>query len=183
MIDGFRIEMLDTADPQAVEAYERAFFSAFQRATANRLIRKLWEWDEASRRLATRIPYDEQWVWVLRDGSGAVEGGLAFNTAMRQFQGAAFGFAPPATADGDVEVLTFFSVANRDFRCKLEFWSRCAMHVRARGAHTAWATTAQRPLRSYLRIGWELRGEAEVESERRYFLRYDLNRLPGSAKP
>jgi hypothetical protein len=173
----FRFEMLDVTDPAAVDQYERAFFTAFQRATRNRLVRNLWRWDEENRRLATRVPYDEQLVWVLRDRAGAVESGMAFNIAMQQLQSAAFGFAPPVPAVGAFEVLTFFSVTNRDFRCKLEFWSRGAKHARARGFHTAYATTAQRPLRSYLRIGWELQAETEVESERRYFLRYDLDRL------
>ena len=91
-IGPFRLEMLDVTDPAAADQYELAFLKAFQRATANRLVRSLWRWDEENSRLATRVPYDEQLVWVLRDC--AIETGMAFNIGMRQFQSAAFGFSP-----------------------------------------------------------------------------------------
>ena len=165
---------LDVADSAAVAQYERAFYEAFRRATANRLVRKLWLWDDEQGRLATRIPYEDQLVYTLRDPAGRMAGGIGVNVAMRAFQSAAFGFSP-GEWEQSAEVLTFFSALRGDVRSSKELWRRTAAELLGRGFRTALATTAQRPLRSYLRIGWRLLAEAEIEAERRYFLRYDLN--------
>src|SRR5436189_208493 len=60
-------ERLDTSSENEREAYERAFYAAFQRAAGNRLIRQLWQWDDASGRLATRFKF-----W--RDSFAALRG-------------------------------------------------------------------------------------------------------------
>lgn len=168
------IAPLDTADATAVVLYERAFYDAFRRATANRLVRKLWLWDDEQQRLATRIPYEDQVVYALRDCAGTIVGGIGVNLAMREFQSSAFGFSPAAWPHA-AEILTFFSVIRGDVRATTSLWRCAAAQLRARGCRTALATTAQRPLRSYLRIGWQLIAETEIEAERRYFLRYDLS--------
>lgn len=167
------IAPLDLVDAAAIAQYERAFYDAFRRATANRLVRKLWLWDDEQRRLATRIPYEDQLVYVLRDGGGTIVGGIGVNVAMREFQSSAFGFSPGTWSDS-AEVLSFFSVIRGDVRSSTDLWRCAAAALRARGCRTALATTAQRPLRSYLRIGWQCIAETEIEGERRYFLRYDL---------
>jgi hypothetical protein len=169
-----RATVLDTADPEAVRAYERAFFDAFRRATSNRLVRKLWLWDMNTQRLSTRIPYADQLIYVVRDGAGAVRIGMAANLTMREFQSAAYGFTPPP-GERVLEVLTFFSSAPRDLRGKKELCRVLFEDARARGYRAAVATTAERPLRTYLQTGWTLEAEAEIEGERRYFLRYELD--------
>ena len=42
------LERLDLADPEQIAEYERAFYAGFQRARGNRLIRTLWNWDDAA---------------------------------------------------------------------------------------------------------------------------------------
>lgn len=170
----FQIAILDPSDKAAVAAYERAFYESFRRATANRLVPKLWNWDDERLRLATRIPYEDQVVHTARDAFGAIAAAMGVNVAMRDFQSAAFGFFPACPIADAAEVLTFFSAVPHDLRSTAGLWARGASDLRARGLRTALATTAQRPLRVYQRIGWQVIAEAEREAERRYFLRFDL---------
>jgi hypothetical protein len=170
------ISILDTRDPEALRNYERAFYAAFRRATANRLVRKLWMWNDDEGRVATRIPYSDQRIYTLRNRAGEIQAALAANVAMREFQSAAFGFTP-AEPQGAVEVLTFFSTA-AEVRGTTQLFRSFVEETRASGRHTALATTAERPFRVYRRIGWELVAEREIETERRYFLRFDLRRAP-----
>jgi len=169
-------ECLDTNDAVQRVVYERAFYAAFARVTGNRLIRALWRWDEAERRLATRIPYEDQVVFVGRDERGHIETVIATNVALRKFQSAAFGFEPPADVAGCCEFLTFFTV--RDFRLsvKLRFWEACFAELRQRGLHLAYATTAARLLPIYRRIGGDVLAETAVDGEARYFLSFSLDR-------
>jgi hypothetical protein len=171
------ISILDTTDAGAVREYERAFYRAFRRATTNRLVRKLWLWDDEEGRVATRIPYVDQRIYTLADTVGGIRAALAANVAMREFQSAAFGFSP-GERDGAVEVLTFFSTAS-GVRDTTSLFRGFVEDTHGSGRHTAFATTAERPFRVYRRIGWELVAEREIESERRYFLRFDLRRPPG----
>src|SRR5262245_49830415 len=104
-----------------VEEYERAFYKAFTRAKGNRLIRQLWIFDDDAERLATRIPYDEQLVYVMRDDAGAIIAGMGVNTAMRSFQGEAFGFRPESPA-GCCELLTMFSLGEYRLEKRFRFY-------------------------------------------------------------
>ncbi len=169
-------ECLDTTDAAACAAYERAFYAAFSRVTGNRLIRALWQWDDARGRLATRIPYEDQLVFVGRDARGRIETVIATNVALREFQSAAFGFAPPAEAAGCCEFLTFFTVSDFRLGVKLRFWEACFAELRRRGLYIACATTAARLLPIYRRLGGEVLAETVVEREARYFLRFSLDR-------
>lgn len=170
-------ECLDFSDLTVREAYERAFYVSFERVISNRLIHTLWAWDYAGQRLATRIRYEDQLVFAMRSPDGGVQAALAFNVAMEKFQSFAFGFLPPVPSEGCFEVLTFFNPENRDLRIKFDLWAKCLRELQIRGFHTGYTTTAARPLRLYLRIGWELIEEKEIAGEKRFFLRY---RMPQS---
>ncbi len=95
MSSAYLFERLDLTDADVRQSYEHAFFTSFERVTSNRLIHTLWCWDHDGRRLATRIPYEDQAVFAMRGPGGKVEAALAFNIAMKQFQSEAFGFLPP----------------------------------------------------------------------------------------
>jgi len=169
----FELELLNTSAAAELQVYEHAFFEAFKRAKGNRLIRQLWLFDDASDRLATRIPYDEQLVYVMRDTSAAIIAGMGVNTAMRSFQGASFGFRPENPA-GCCELLTMFSLGEYRLEKRFRFYKGVFADLRKRGFHTAYATTAQRPLQTYVRSGGRILEEKEIEGEMRYFLRFDL---------
>jgi hypothetical protein len=168
-------ERLDPFSSTEREAYERAFYTAFQRAVGNRLVRQLWLWDDAASRVATRIPYDEQTIYVLRDGGGAIVTGLAVNHALRSFQSAAYGFSPPENRDGCCEFLTVFSVNEYRLTTRFKFWRDSFAALRAQGFHTGYATTAHRVLNLHRLLGARILKENEISGEMRYFLEFDLS--------
>lgn len=175
MSEPFELAVLDVSDRAAVAAYERAFYDSFERATANRLVRSLWLWDDERRRLSTRIPYPDQVIHVARDKAGNILAAIAVNVAMRMFQAEAFGFARPCPNEHAAEIAAVFSTSP-GIRSTTAVFERAASDLRDRDRRIVLATTAQRPLRAYLRIGWELMGETEIQAELRYLLRFDLRR-------
>jgi hypothetical protein len=170
------LERLDLDCPSERAAYERAFYAAFRRATGNRLIRQLWLFDDAAGRLATRVPYEDQWIYVLRGEDGGIVTALAVNHALRDFQAGAYGFAPPSDPRGSCEFLTFFSVTEHGLSSRFWFWRETFADLDERGFHTGYATTASRVLEFYLRMGARPIEDREVEGEIRHFLAFDLRR-------
>jgi hypothetical protein len=170
------LERLNLACPAAREEYERAFYSAFARVATNRLVRRLWVWDDAQRRIATRVAYEDQIIYVFRDAAGSIAVAMAVNTTLRVFQSAAYGFPCPADRRGCCELLTFFTVRGHDLRTGFRFWSTTFDDLVRSGFHTALATTATRVLRFYLRMGAHQLDETVVDNERRHFLQFDLLR-------
>ncbi len=166
--------LLEVAQHAAVREYEQAFYEAFAPLTENRLIRRLWEWDDASRRLRTRVPYTEQVVYLERAG-GALTAALAVNVELRLLQAAAYGFALPRPAPPCCEILTFFAVRGRDGAGRARFfWEECGRDLLRRGLRVGYGTCARRPLAGYLRAGAELLAQARIEGEERFFLRLDF---------
>jgi len=167
--------LLDAGDAAAVAAYETGFYKAFSAVTGNRLIRWLWQWDDDAQRLATRIPYDDQIVYLQRTSDGEVCAALAVNTALRQCQAGAFGFAMPEDK-GLCEFLTVFVNDGHDLRARYAFWADCFADLRHRGLLAGYATTARRPLGLYRRLGADVVDTATIEGEERFFLRFSLGR-------
>jgi hypothetical protein len=174
---------LDLSDPREIEAYERAFHAAFERATHNRLVRWLWEWDDAGRRLRTRIPYEDQAIWVLPPSPGSVTTGLGVNVRMRGLQASAFGFRLPDDAGPGAgerrfcEILTLFIVRPESLRRQFAVWREVFGNLRGLGFTHAVATTAPKVLPLYRFLGARVLAEACVEGERRIFLEFDLSRV------
>lgn len=170
--------ILDAADLDQVGQYERAFHTAFQRARGNRLIRTLWRWDDDQGRLATRIPYDDQIVYLQPARQGGLAAALAVNIAMTDLQAAAFGFAPvPALDQGQqiCELLTFFAVGDHRLIQRLRFIAACFSDLHHRGHAIAYATTAARILPVYCRyFGGTQLATTRINGEDRFFLRFVL---------
>jgi hypothetical protein len=169
-------EILDTADPAAVAAYEHAFYNAFAAIRPAGLLRRLWLWDDAAGRIAAPIPYADQVVYVLRDATGEVRRALAVNLALREVQAACFGFVLPAEP-GIAEMLTFFADGPHDLRSVLRFWRGCCADLRGRGLRFGYGTARRRPLAAYGRIGTEVVEERWLDGEARYLLRFDFTHL------
>lgn len=171
-----RLEVLDVTDSSLVGEYERAFYLSFARVTNQRLIRDLWAWNDGAERIAAHLPYDEQVVYVARDADGGVETALGVNVAMRNWQSTAFGFGAGVDTDGCCELLTYFTTGEHRVGAQREFIEACFTDLRRQGLHTAYATTAPRPLPTYRRIGGEVLDERQIGSETRYFLKFSLHR-------
>ena len=173
------LQILDAADDVARAEYERAFYAAFVRVTSNRLIRTLWAWDEARGRLATRVPYADQRIYIQRDADGAIASAIGVNVAMRQLQSSAFGFSLPTTdAQADTcEFVTFFAVDDdRALAPRLQLFEGVFRDLHAQGLRSAYASTARRPLPIYRRIGGSVVADTRVDGEDRFFLRFSLDR-------
>jgi hypothetical protein len=173
-MSNLHFEQLDISSATEREAYERVFYTAFQRAVGNRLVRQLWQWDTEAGRVATRIPYGDQTIFVLRDGEGQIVTGLAVNHALRSFQSTSYGFCPPEHPDGCCEFLTVFSVNEYRLTTRFKFWRDSFTSLRAGGFHTGYATTAHRVLNLHRLLGARILKENTIDSEMRYFLEFDL---------
>lgn len=179
-------KLLDVTDTEAIGEYERAFYAAFQKATGNTLIRSLWHWNEPARRLATRIGYAEQLIYIQPGLSSPIGAALAVNVAMNSLQSSAFGFCIPEDARAPCEILTFFSVEDHRLANRLALLSHGFQDLRRRGFGDILTTTAQRPLTAYRRFfsafNGEIATEASIAGEARYFLRYRTHHPSGSPR-
>jgi hypothetical protein len=173
------ITTLDLTDTAQLTSYESAFYESFVRVENKQLISALWHWDHDARRLATKIPYSDQLIFVVLDDLGRVETGLACNVTLSEFQSSTFGFPPPADKDKCLEILTFFSVTEPCLADKIRFWAACLEQMANRGYRTAYATTAPRFLRCYQRAGWRMLEQREISGEWRYFLEFQLSAVAG----
>jgi hypothetical protein len=180
MAAGRRTRLLDRTDPREIAAYERAFYLGFRRAAHNRLVRWLWEWDDAAERLRTRVPYAEQEIWVLPDAAGGVDAAIAVNTTLQTLQAAAYGFSAPVLGPGtrSCEFLTFFAVGNFSLAGKFPLWTEMFADLQARGFTHALATTAPKVLPLYRWMGAQEIARREIEGETRVFLLFDLAQRP-----
>jgi hypothetical protein len=90
---------VDAADDEQVYEYERHFYQAYARLADNKLVRLIWDWDDARQRTRTKIPYADQVIYTARDTGGRLAVAMAVNlNCLAAFQGEAFGFAPPGRA-------------------------------------------------------------------------------------
>lgn len=169
-----RFERLDVSSDLDRASYERLFYAAFQRAVGNKLIRELWIWSDGAGRLRTRVPYDEQIIYVLRDSAARIVTALAVNCELRSFQSAAFGFAAPPVRRGCCELLAVSAVGEHRLKTRFQFWRDAIADLSANGFHTAYATTARRALKAYLRLRADVLDEREIAGEKRYFLKFNL---------
>ncbi len=173
----YRVEELDVTDPFQVAAFERASYSVFKPLTHNRLIRWLWDWDDAEHRLRTRVPYHEQTVFLERDASGGVLKALAVGTKLETCQAAEYGFEIPREPQ-NCESLTFFTIGERRFESTRIFYNACREKLLERGFRTMYATGAPRVLRLHLFVGGQLLQSREIEGEVRNFVQIDLSWPP-----
>lgn len=63
------LRCMDCSDPEDIAGFEQGFYLGFEESTHNRIIRWLWIWDEQAHRLRTRVPYEDQRIWISASGS------------------------------------------------------------------------------------------------------------------
>lgn len=169
----FILEELNLQNPDNIQAFERAFFTAFAPLTHNQLIRKLWIWDEKNSRLKTRVPYDEQTIFVARDQNGDIETALALGIKLQTIQSENYNFHIPLSTH-NCEALAFFGLGERRMRHTMTFWKSCREVLRQRGTENIYGTCAPRVLPVYLWVGARVLESREVEQETRHFFRISL---------
>lgn len=172
---------LDPADAVAVEEYERCLFETFHPLLGtNPLLRELWLWNDAGRRLRTQLEHRRQRIAILRDRvEKEIRMCVGVNLQPSSFwQSGDYGFELPGADEAACEFLIFGggrkpavggAFATRHFARDFLF----AGLVRS-GYRTAYATTADGMLWFYRRIGATVADQRIVRGYRRTLLRWDL---------
>ncbi|MCP9808958.1 hypothetical protein KBY58_05890 [Cyanobium sp. HWJ4-Hawea] len=171
------IKRLNHLDDLAVQRYEEAFYLAFSRAKSNRLIRQLWNWDDVAGRIRTKIPYQDQHIFLLRAPDGNVDTATAINWRMEDYQAAQLGFIPPESIAGHAEILTLFSRKDADLEGLRRFMKLTAEECLALGLRSADATCTNRLLPIYQHLGGEALASRLIDGEQRTLLRFELEPL------
>ncbi|BEL05827.1 hypothetical protein Q0Z83_040180 [Actinoplanes sichuanensis] len=173
-------DLLDTGDIAAVERYERHFYQAYTRLTDNRLVRRIWIFDDERQRVRTSIPYRDQVVYQWRPAPDAEPGCyLAVNLEVkRAFQSAHYGFTPEPgeTCCEFLNVMTASPVpAGRLFA---GFIRDVGMRdLVDRGFDVAYGTCTRRLLAPYLRLGAQHAAARTIDGEERHLLRWPIGEL------
>jgi hypothetical protein len=179
--------VLDRNDPVQVSEYEHQFYLAYAALTDNTLVRLIWDWDDASQRLRTKIRYDDQVIYAWRDSDHRLVGAMAVNIDVgREFQGERFGFTAQGGSAGfederSCEVLNVMSTRHS------RRWTLSGYHsfirafgygdLIARGFDVAYSTCTRRRLRPYLRLGAKLLNQGSIGGEERFFLSWPIREL------
>jgi hypothetical protein len=172
---------VDAADGRQVREYERHFYRAYARLADNRLVRLIWDWDDARQRVRTKIPYADQVVYSARDSGGRLAVAMAVNlNCPARFQAAAFGFTP--SGDGRCcEILNVITTPHHTETARATYGSFISgfgyRDLMARGFEAAYSTCTRRRLRPYRRLGAELLAQTSVNAEDRFFLKWPLRGL------
>ena len=172
------MRLLDLGNAAELEQFEQAFFRGFRQSIHNQLIRWLWEWDEPRQRLRTRVPYEDQKIWVGGSGDNLAVG-IAVNVRLALLQSAAFGFSiPDSLSKGGriCEFLAFFSMGDHSLANGHAIWTDVFRALQGFGYCEAVATAAPKVLPLYRHMGATILDEREVEGEKRFFLRFELMR-------
>lgn len=172
------LHRLDAADPEARTQFERAFYEAFARAKANRLARRLYDWQDEQRRIRPHIPYADQIILVVCGEDGQVDTAAAINRGLTQYQAARLGFqAPPRDLRHHCEILVLFSRLDAALGELRTFLSRSAELLLQEGLRSADATCTDRLLPVYAHIGGQPLAECTLEGEHRTLLRFQLQEM------
>ena len=171
------LSLVDCGDRDQVDQYEKMFYQCFIGLEKQALIRKIWCFDDAHHRLKTKIPYDHQSVYRIVDGE-RVCGCLSLNILGRQYQFSEFHFDFPFLSDPArtvCEVLTLFAVAQP--AVTRSRWHAICRGLFEHGFSDVLATTAERPLLLYRRLGFSVIGETTMNEQRRYLIHMNLKEL------
>jgi hypothetical protein len=175
-------EQLDQSSQSDIFAFERAFYDSFSRAKSNRLVRKLWIWNDDECRLKSKVPYTDQIIFISRTNDGSIDTGLAFNNLANQSQAEFFGFTSAESIDRSLEIITFFSKNDFNILELKQFLWQCLEYCQNNNVSYVYATCTARLLKPYKHFGAELLSSATVEGEVRHYIRIDVaQRITGPA--
>jgi hypothetical protein len=177
---------VDVTDVRQVGEYERTFYQSYAGLADNKLVRLIWDWDDARQRTRAKIPYAHQVIYSERDSDGKLTGAMAVNLNWpAAFQGQAFGFAAPDGLNGPggrcCEILNVMLIPHRAATARESYRLFISdfgyRDLRDQGFDIAYSTCARRLLRPYQRLGAQLLGQTAIGGEERYFLCWPLGEL------
>jgi hypothetical protein len=174
---------VDVTDDRQVSEYERHFYRAYSRLADNKLVRLIWDWDDADQRTRTKIPYADQVIYTMRDTDSRLVCAMAVNlNCPAAFQGEAFGFVPPGdSGSGYCEILNVMATSHHRSTALATYGTFIVGFgygdLLAHGLNTAYSTCTRRRLRPYQRLGAQVLGQSTLAGEDRFFLRWPLRHL------
>ncbi len=182
MNEGYGI--LDPDNLAQVEEYEQHFYRAYAGLTDNKLVHLIWDWDNARRRLKTKIPYTDQVVYTWRDDAERLVAAMAVNlNPERNFQASTFGFTlPPGGGAGyPCEILNLMATVHHQGWASSSYFAFIRDFgygtLVIRGYDLAYSTCTRRRLKPYLRLGAKLLDQTIINGEERFFLLWPLREL------
>jgi len=172
---------VDVTDGRQVREYERHFYRAYARLADNKLVRLIWEWDDARQRVRTKIAYADQVIYSARDQGGRLAVAMAVNVRYpAEFQAAAFGFTRPDGGPGGryCEILNVITTPHHGETARATYRSFISGFgygdLAAQGFEAAYSTCTRRRLRPYQLLGAQLLAQTSIAGEERFFLRWPL---------
>jgi hypothetical protein len=160
-----------------------AFCPAYARLADNKLVRLIWDWDDARQRTRTKVPYADQVIYSARDVHGRLASAMAVNlNCPAAFQAGAFGFFPPnGPGSRCCEILNVMATPHHRDTARASYGSFISgfgyADLVARGFEAAYSTCTRRRLRPYQRLGAQVLAQALIAGEDRYFLLWPLRDL------
>jgi hypothetical protein len=164
---------------EEMEDFERSFYRAFVTIENNILIRKIWNWDDENKRLKLKNNFDDLVILVWKSPNEILKCGVVANLNTDDTQLGKFGFAFPSfKPKPHCEIVTLFTdLSDRKIGVSLNrhfLKAYCIPYMAEMGYKSLYSTCAEKPLKTYLRWGWELIEEKVIDTEKRYLLYYDI---------
>ncbi len=180
-----KLEILNADCPESRTSYERSLFQAFQARINHAPSRGLWDWDVQKARLRSRIPYADQLIMVERAQDGTILASLAVSVRCDNgpFEFQRLGFASIDRPHDCCEILIFAAPYKADVRQRIGLWSEINIALCTRGFRFAYATSPDKPLRTYQLFGGVVQVSRGEGCDKRHLLRFDLAPKGASGLP
>lgn len=157
--------------------YERDFFKAFIKLD-NPLLHKIWEWDYENQRIKTRIPYEDQIVYLCHDQDNNLLGAMSVNLNQKLNQFSQFGFKIDPTNLKFAEIMVMFKHPDycspwwTFYNKFIKYAYKNLQQYEVKEIYTTCGT--ERLLKTYQRGSWKLIGTNFIGQDVRYFLKLNL---------
>lgn len=167
-------------DKLEIDEFESAFYRAFISIGDSILIRRIWDWNDENRKLRLKISYEDLVVLRWKSVEGRINCAVAANLNNFSTQFSEFGFSFPVhLPKPHCEIVTLFTnwedrksaiTLNRNF-----LKAYCIPFMAELGYRSLYSTCAIKPMKTYIRWGWDVIDETFIDGEKRYLLHYNID--------
>lgn len=168
---------LNLSDKAALQCYEERMYRAYEMVESQRLLRRIWTFDDQTKRITTKVPYQDQAVFNFVEHNRFV-GGLAFNIAEQQFQFSEYGFSFTSDIDEKTQLCEILTMFSDESKIDLNDWFKTLKMLSEHGFTDLVATSSPRLARLYQRFfKFEVIDSRIIEGEERHFIHIHLQTL------
>lgn len=164
-------DILNTADPKSVDAYEQALYIAFEKYSDDPVTDMVWDVYVDAERITPRVPYTDQLIGVVWQNGVVMAAGAVNLNPRSTWQLEMLGFTVDKTEAGVCEAVVIFS--NQSLSPKPDFLLFSMVGERLghvlRTEHqinVIYASCAERVLSSYLQLGWTIVDARDIRGTR-----------------